>query len=185
MTDIAAEDFWFFDTETTGLHPETDEVLELAVIDGEYNELVNERFRPARLTSWDEASRINGIWPRDVADREPLIRARNRLKDLFDGRNLVAYNAAFDAAFLKACLGGASLFCCMNAWTHYYGERQRLTAAVNFIDPCFYDEYALAAHTAIADAKACGMVWKWLLKNNPEILQKPDVKLDLRRKKRA
>lgn len=181
MTEL--NDFWFFDTETTGLHPETDEVLELAVIDGNENALVNERFRPAHAVSWDEASMINGIWPKDVADREPLIRSRNRLKDLFSGRKLVAYNCAFDAAFLKACVGGASLYCCMNAWTRYYGTRQRLTAAVNYINPCFYDEYDLTAHSALADARACALVWKWLQKNSPEILTEPEVCLSLSRKK--
>lgn len=180
-----SDSFLFFDTETTGLHPETDEVLELAVIDSDDNVLVNERYRPVRRVSWDDASRINGIWPEDVADKEPISKARDRLKLIFNNQSLVAYNCAFDAAFLKTCLGGADLYCCMNAWTRYYGTRSKLTAAVSYIDPYFFDEYALNAHTALADAKACAFVWKWLQKRNPEILREPEVCLSCGRSRLA
>lgn len=177
-----SDSFIFFDTETTGLHPETDEVLELAAIDSNDKVLVNERYRPVHLESWEEASAINGIYPKDVADREPLNLSRNRLKQLFSNQKIVAYNCAFDAAFLGDCVGGAELYCCMNAWTRYYGKRSRLTSAVNCIDPYFFDKYALKAHSALADARACALVWKWLQKNSPEILTEPEVCLSLSRK---
>ena len=50
------------DTETTGLNPSFDEILQLSIIDSNTNEvLFNDYFKPQYTVCWDEAQAVNGI----------------------------------------------------------------------------------------------------------------------------
>ena len=57
------------DTETTGLSHENDEILQLSIIDGEYNTLFGEYFKPKHTTNWDEAEKVNRISPEMVKNK--------------------------------------------------------------------------------------------------------------------
>jgi DNA polymerase III epsilon subunit family exonuclease len=96
------------DTETTGLYPGTGHrVVELAAvrldpdpsggwqISSEFSQLIN----PGRSMD-PEASRINGIYDRDLVGKPSFEDISNEIRSMVDGALLVAHNAQFDASFL-------------------------------------------------------------------------------------
>lgn len=96
------------DTETTGLYPETGHrVVELAgvrldpdpsggwQVASEFSQLIN----PGRSMD-PEASRINGIYDRDLVGKPSFEDVSDELRSLVEGAVLVAHNARFDASFL-------------------------------------------------------------------------------------
>ena len=62
----------YIDTETTGLDPQTDDVIEIAIIDDTGNVLLDTLCRPLKNNTWDDAQRIHGITPAMCAGRPSL-----------------------------------------------------------------------------------------------------------------
>ena len=71
---IKKEDILVLDTETTGFGPSA-EILQLSIVNGLGEIVMNEYFRPARATCWPSAEAVNHISPAMVADK-PLISER-------------------------------------------------------------------------------------------------------------
>lgn len=96
------------DAETTGLKPARyrgDEILSLSIIDYEGNTLFDRLFKPRWKRRWDAASRVNGIWPEDVADAPTIETSVREIESLLSSaETIVAYNAPFDLSFVR-CLG--------------------------------------------------------------------------------
>jgi DNA polymerase III epsilon subunit family exonuclease len=95
-------DFVAFDTETTGLHPARERVIELSAVkfrlDGEgdhFDELIDPQ-RPIPQT----ASRINNIKDADVAGKPTIESVLPRFAEFIGNSVLVAHNAEFDVSFL-------------------------------------------------------------------------------------
>lgn len=90
------------DTETTGLNPEENELLQVSIIDGAGNNLFNSYFKPTVATSWEAAEQINGISPAMVQDA-PLISDKiNEINDIINRADkIIGYNTGFDLNFLK------------------------------------------------------------------------------------
>jgi len=94
---IVPEDIMVFDTETTGLSKERDDILQFSAIDGAGHTLMNQLFHPVRQRSWPEAERVNQITPQDVADAPLLEDMADNILQLFrSARLIVAYNVRFD-----------------------------------------------------------------------------------------
>lgn len=113
------------DTETTGLTCD-DELLQVAITDGEGNELHDAFYRPRHLRSWPEAQEVNGISPDDVAGCCHADSDRRWIQGLIDEAEQVCiYNAEFDTAFLER-IGidflGARVHCTMREFARIYGE---------------------------------------------------------------
>lgn len=97
------ENIIFFDTETTGLYPQEDEILSLAIINREGLVLFNELFHPVRTKEWPEAEEVTGISPDMVRDAPPISEKKEDLQRIFDNARLaVGYNIRFDLRFIKA-----------------------------------------------------------------------------------
>ena len=66
------DEILIFDTETTGIFPDSEEILELAAINGLGEVLFQERFKPEKKKSWPKAQAIHGIKPADVKECKPI-----------------------------------------------------------------------------------------------------------------
>lgn len=91
------------DVETTGLNPNADEILQVALVRGDEAVLLSSYVRPERRVRWPAAQRVNGISPEMVADCPPLSSLSQELERHLCGATLiVGYNVAFDLAFVRA-----------------------------------------------------------------------------------
>lgn len=89
------------DLETTGLSNYRDDVLQLSVIDGDGNILINSYVKPYYNSLWEEAQRINNISPDMVADAPELHELVPKLKGIFESCDtIIGYNTLFDLSFL-------------------------------------------------------------------------------------
>ncbi len=89
------------DTETTGLDPRKDEILELAIVDGDGNKLLHKRYRPTRNVKWPQAQAVHGISPEDVKDCQTIDEDREEILGYLNAADLVVgYNLRFDLNML-------------------------------------------------------------------------------------
>lgn len=91
------------DFETTGFKAGEDEVLQVSIIDENYNVLLNAYCRPNNKDSWEDAQAVHGITPLMVANELPFERyVPTVLGILSKADKVIAYNAAFEDSYLKA-----------------------------------------------------------------------------------
>ena len=152
------------DTETTGLES-GDEILQLAIVDGEGKTLFNEYFRPEHTQTWPEAEAVNGIRPADVVDKPPLSVHRKQIQRIIDDTDIIViYNAEFDLGMLRrqgiripreaVIVDMMILFAeIYGEWNDYYGNYkwQKLTKCADYYS---YDWGTDEAHDALADCRA-------------------------------
>lgn len=78
------------------------DILQISIIDGNGNVLLNSYVKPRCHTSWSEAEAVNGITPEMVADApapEDLIPV---VKGIFASADtIIAYNSSLDLLFLR------------------------------------------------------------------------------------
>lgn len=148
------------DLETTGLNPNFDEILEIAMIDQDGKTVLHAYSKPERIEEWQEAERVHGITPDQVKNCKTFNDLIPRIKEILEeSEELVAYNAGFERAFLHAY--GIDVTCPavdpMLLFAPIYGEWsdafddykwQRLETCAAYYD------YTLRAHNALEDAKA-------------------------------
>lgn len=172
------------DCETTGLNPNTDEILQLSIIDGDGTCLYNSYFRPTVNTSWDGAAEINGITQAMVADAPSIREELSKIQQILSACDLiVGYNPSFDLGFLSAAGCDYShlwdnTFCrywvedlmdlfaaIYGDWNPYYGSYtwQKLTTAAAYYD---YDWGQGKAHDALADCMATLHIWNCMRKRS-------------------
>lgn len=158
----------YLDTETTGLTPGHDEVIEIGIVDHAGQSILSSLVKPERATAWPDAERINHISPAMVAGAPTLAELLPAIRAATEGRRVVIYNAAFDTAFVPGLEQWAAEICCaMLAFAEFAGEWNeergsyrwhRLAVAARHV--CF--EWPGDAHRATADAQACRAVWHYL-----------------------
>lgn len=103
---LAGETFVVFDTETTGLHPSSDRIVQIAGVrveagrvgDAHFDMLVN----PGRAIP-PKSTAIHGITDEMVKGAPDIVHAMNAFRDFAGDAILVAHNAPFDMGFLRAC----------------------------------------------------------------------------------
>ena len=92
-----------FDTETTGIDPSKDEILELAIMNAFGDVLFNERIKPQNRKRWPNAEAVHGISPKDVQDCKTFAEYKNQIQGIFDNAEaIVGYNIDFDKKFISA-----------------------------------------------------------------------------------
>lgn len=96
----------FFDTETTGLHPEGgDRIVDIGGV-----EMVNRQLTGRHLHFYlnperdmpEEAFRVHGLSSEFLADKPKFASIADELLEFMQGAELVIHNAAFDMGFMNA-----------------------------------------------------------------------------------
>lgn len=97
--------FVVFDTETTGLDPETDRIVQIAGVRLRGGRDTGERFEtlvnPGRSIP-PKSSAIHGISDKMVRDAPDMTGALTAFRDFCEGATLIAHNAPFDMGLLHA-----------------------------------------------------------------------------------
>ncbi len=161
---LIAETPWaIVDLETTGLRPQHDQIVEIAIVrlepDGKSSLVLDTLINPGRSVT---ASEIHGITDHDVANAPRFREVAAHVAASLSGCIVAAYNAYFDLPFVQAELAQAGFhaniphLCLM--WMRpmlAIGNRCRLA------DACAAHAIALdEAHCAASDARAAAGLLK-------------------------
>lgn len=168
------------DTETTGLHPHLDDLLQVSVIDIEGNVLLNRYVRPTKVRAWPDAQLVNQIPPEMVKDEPTIQELMQQIQPIIQSADcIIGYNVAFDISFLQwancefPSWGGDDPDCLIvdvmelfaaiyGEWNSYYGNYkwQSLRCAA---DHYSYDWSKVAAHNSLGDCFATLYVWNQMV----------------------
>lgn len=144
----------FVDTETTGLDPANDEILQLSIVDGDGRVVLAQTYRPEEHTTWPEAEAIHHIRPAAVRNSPTIRSSLTAIQSILDSaENLYAFNAPFDFAFL----GNLGLRCDRER-THdtmrEYARKMHGREYIKLTEAAREVGYAYRAHDATADCIA-------------------------------
>ncbi len=179
------------DTETTGLNPLRDEILQLAIIDADTGAtLYNQYHKPQRVEEWAEAEAVNHITPEYVEDCEPITSplCASKIREILgQADEIIGYNTGFDLAMLAAAgyevaVNMVQITDVMKMFAPIYGERsekhhgykwQKLTTCAAVLG---YDWGDYPAHDALNDCQATRYCWKKIIddckKESDEMIQR-------------
>ena len=169
------------DFETTGLKAGIDEILQVSIIDENYNTLYNTYCKPLRHTTWKEAQKINGITPKMVTSKPPFILCRDKVKEILtEADEIIAYNTVFEDGFLKAYgievdakkwIDPMLIFTDIYKEPHPHGgyKWQSLTTCAR------YYGYEFKSHDSLEDEKETLYCYKKMCENKYRELQREAV----------
>ena len=171
LTGMRLDEAVVLDTETTGLDPASDELLQVSVVDARGTALLSSLVRPLEATSWPEAQRVNGIAPKDVACAPTLEELAPRISACLRDRLVVGYNLEFDLGFLAPDLDGPvralRQFDVMREFARVHGERRSASGGYRWsrLAACasHYGYGEFGAHDALEDALATAYCFRSLL----------------------
>ncbi len=178
----------FLDTETTGLHPPRDKLVEVAIVGLDGKVLLNTLVNPGREIR-SEAMAVHHITDDMVATAPTLEQLWPAIQDIVRDSHLIIYNSAVITRFFPDRLGCArKVTCAMERFARIYGEWnpkhgnyrwQKLMKAAAHVGYTW--EYE--AHRALGDALAIRAVWKWMEKQDSgEVKAKAPAKKDEEKK---
>lgn len=154
----------FVDIETTGISIDTEEILQVSIIDDNGTVLFNHYIKPTHHTAWEEAESINHISPVMVADEKTIYYYRNEISTIINSAELiVGYNHEyFDLPFLAEAgidiNNELSTYDVMQHFSDYRKERcNRYDGYKRFklLEVCDYFGYdAQNLHNSLADVYA-------------------------------
>lgn len=161
----------FLDTETTGLNPPRDKIVELAIVDQSDTILFDTLINPDRAIP-EQVIGIHGIRD-DMVQNAPLLdEKRNEIQDIFRSADrIVIYNAHFDVRFFPEDIWGhVDIVCCMQEFIFIYEELEGFFSSRRFpLSKAFQVatgekiESLGKPHRALTDCRACRSVWNWCM----------------------
>ena len=157
---------FFLDTETTGLHPPDDKLVEVAILNEAGDVILDTLVNPERSIGF--ATQIHGISDEMVANAPTLENLWPQIFKIIKNNHVIIYNAQFDTKFFPGSLNSAArISCAMLAFAPIFGQMrpgysdytwQKLTTAAQFIG---YD-WIGDPHRALADTRATRALWIWM-----------------------
>ena len=151
---------YFLDTETTGLHPPEDRIVEIAIIDRLSNVIFNSLIDP-NCSIPSKATEVHGITDADIYGYPTFEDVELELYKIIKNNHIIIYNAAFDRRFFPDNLSSAArISCAMRAYAsrkHPY-RWHKLSDAANDVGHI----WSGPQHRALGDALACKSVWEFL-----------------------
>ncbi|XXM93378.1 MAG: exonuclease domain-containing protein [Candidatus Hodgkinia cicadicola] len=159
------------DTETTGLNPRKDRVIELAIIEfklhGPLKELYHSYFDPAPVEVSKGAFEIHGI-TNEFLKAQPKFKAQAKeVLQLVKGSKLIAHNAKFDKQMLTRELKLADLVMPNTCWydTLKLAKLLNPSGSNSLRALCKRHKIgdASAKHNALSDCKLLALVYRTLL----------------------
>ena len=168
------------DTETTGLDPKKDELLQISMIDGYGAVKLNTFCKPENVTEWPKAMEVNGITPEKVATELAPKNFKATVQRLIDDADvLVHYNGKFDLKFLSE-IGvvvpeDKKQFDVMKAFAPIYGEKFKNGNYKNkkLVDAATYFKYDFDAHDSLEDCRATLYCYQKITDPVRRIFRKP------------
>ena len=95
-----------FDTETTGVSPKYDDILQITIAGQNGEILLSTYVKPQSCTSWSEAEEIHQITPDMVKDAPTADKVAAVVKQIFDNADfIVGHNVPFDMRMVEARFG--------------------------------------------------------------------------------
>lgn len=166
--EILSQNFIVLDTETTGLDPIADAIIEIAILDSDGGVLLNALINPPSPIPPD-ATAIHGIDDAMVADAPTLADiAPTLLRILRDAQCIVIYNEAFDIALLRNSLRsiglrlpGTRTECAMHIYAAYVGEWNHRHHDYR------WQRLPSAGHRALDDARATLAILHQMAQEHP------------------
>ena len=168
------QDVIVLDTETTGVCKyRQDEVLQLSIIDGTGKTILNKYYKPATVTDWADAARVNGITPEMVANCSTVQQDMEKINGILSrAKVIVGYNTTFDMDKILAPAGAkwsCPMIDVMRAFAPIYGELspygsykwKNLSTCAQYFN---YNWGSDSAHDGVADCRATLHCYKSILK---------------------
>lgn len=126
---LLTRNFYVLDTETTGLG-ESDEIVQIALVDGQGQAVLNQLIRPS-IPIPPGAARIHGITDADVVNSPVFSSLYIKLSSLLAGETVIAYNMDFDWRMLQQTVARyrlpgirvGKLDCAMKQYAKFKGKR--------------------------------------------------------------
>ena len=108
----------YLDTETTGLH-ESDEIVELTIIDDNEEILIDTLLKPINHTKWPKAQNVHGISPMDVRNAPTQKQISDKIREVVKDTRVVIYNAPYDSQYLPELEEAAEVRCAMREFADW------------------------------------------------------------------
>lgn len=152
-----------YDIETTGTDINSDEVLQISIINDKGDTLLNSYVRPEKHTEWKNAEMIHGISPEKVKTSPVISELKNQIQEIVDNAELiVGYNLdTFDVPFLEESAGinfkDKETYDVMLAFAPIYGDYNERYGNYKWksLSICAdYYGYEFNAHDSLEDVKA-------------------------------
>ena len=94
--------FVVLNLETTGLDGNEDDILQVAIIDENGETLIDQRCKPVKVKTWEDAAEVNDIWPKDVAFCPTFEQIAPYVQDILSrSTKIVAFNRQYKQWFLE------------------------------------------------------------------------------------
>ena len=155
-----------FDTETTGVDPNKDELLQVTIFDGNGKEIYSSLVKPQYHASWYQAQLVNHISPKDVRYSPSARDIANEVNRIFQEADvIVGHNVRFDMDMISAGCGtkfdGKVIHDTLKIFrTQYPKGSHKLRDAIIAYCPEELRAYDKNAHKADTDAKATLAVFR-------------------------
>lgn len=171
---VGKKKIYVLDTETTGLNPDTDELLQISIIDFNGKTIFNSYIKPI-ASEWKKAEQINGITPEMVKNSPSVADVMTDINLIFSQADIIiGYNTSFDLSFLRAfglvLIDNITIIDVMELFAPIYGEWnesygqykwQKLTKCAAYYE---YDWGNDKAHNSLSDCRATLFCYNQIVK---------------------